>query len=65
MTFKEPLKKKRITQEELAAKIGTSQTAVSLWCTGKTYPRITTLYQMAKVLNVSVEKLLKCFGGEQ
>lgn len=61
MTFKDLMKRKHITQEELAAKLGTSQSAVSLWCTGKSYPHITMIFKIAAVLNVSPERLVKCF----
>ena len=49
---------KRMTQEELAAKIHVSGKAVSKWETGRGFPDISLLEPLAKALGVSVIELL-------
>lgn len=61
MTFRELLKKKNVTQEELAVAIGVRQSAVSAWVCGKTQPRTRHLIKIAKVLGVSVKTLVESF----
>ena len=51
-------KEKGFTQKELADKLNVSDKAVSRWETGKNYPDIETLQQLAVVLDVSVNDLL-------
>ena len=50
--------KNRLTQAELADKIGVSDKAVSRWETGKGYPDITLLEPLARELKASVAELL-------
>lgn len=62
MTFAEKIKKLRndkgMTQEELAEGVFVSRVAVSKWETGRGYPNIDSLQQIAKVFDVSVDSLL-------
>ena len=62
MEFNEKLqylrKEKGLTQEELAAKLYVSRTAVSKWESGKGYPNIDTLKEIAKFFTVTVDALL-------
>ena len=51
-------KENGFTQKELAEKLNVSYKAVSRWETGKNYPDIETLQQLADVLAVSVNELL-------
>lgn len=51
-------KKKGITQEELANKIGVSTAAVSKWETGNSYPDITLLSPIARALETNIDGLL-------
>lgn len=51
-------KEKGFTQKELADKLNVSDKAVSRWETGKNYPDIETLQQLATALDVSVNDLL-------
>lgn len=51
-------KESRLTQEELANKIGITYQAVSKWETGQTMPDVATLSMLATILEVSVDKLL-------
>ena len=62
MEFNEKLqelrKQKGITQEELAAGIYVSRTAVSKWESGRGYPNIESLKAIAKFFSVTVDQLL-------
>lgn len=66
MEFHEKLqalrKQKEITQEELAAKLFVSRTAVSKWESGRGYPNIESLKAIAKFYSVSIDELL---SGEE
>lgn len=61
MTFKELLKKRGMTQEQLAKKLKVTQQTVSAWCSGATAPGRKIWSKVSKALNVSVEQLLNCF----
>lgn len=52
---------KRMTQQQLAEKIGVSDKAVSKWETGKGYPDISLVEPLAEALGVSIIEL---FSGE-
>lgn len=62
MTFGEKLKKIRtdrnLTQEELAEKIFVTRTAVSKWESGKGYPNIDSLKEIANFFGVTIDALL-------
>lgn len=45
----------RITQEQLAEEIGTSQIMISRYVRGETLPNIITVRKIAKVLNCSID----------
>lgn len=66
MEFNEKLqelrRKKGLTQEELAAALYVSRTAVSKWESGRGYPNIASLKQIAAVFSVTVDELL---SGEE
>ena len=47
-----------MTQEDLALKLGVARTAVSMWETGESKPRLETLIQLSKIFNCSVDELL-------
>lgn len=57
-TIKELRKKNKITQVQLAEKLGVSDKTVSKWETGKGYPDITLLEPIADALRVSVAELI-------
>ena len=62
MEFNEKLqelrKRRDLTQEELAAELWVSRTAVSKWESGRGYPSIDSLKQIAKFFHVTVDELL-------
>ena len=51
-------KQKGITQEELAEALFVSRTAVSKWESGRGYPNIESLKQIARYFSVTVDELL-------
>ena len=66
MEFNEKLqllrKQQEMTQEQLAEKLFVSRTAVSKWESGKGYPNIDSLRNLAEVFSVSIDELL---SGEE
>ena len=66
MEFQEKLqelrKQKGLTQEELAAALYVSRTAISKWESGRGYPNIDSLKAIAKYFGVTVDTLL---SGEE
>ncbi|MBE6138045.1 MAG: helix-turn-helix transcriptional regulator [Erysipelotrichaceae bacterium] len=56
--LRELRKNKNITQEELASKLFVTRTAVSKWESGKGYPSIETLKDIANFYEVSIDSLL-------
>ena len=62
MEFHEKLqelrKQKKLTQEELAAALFVSRTAVSKWESGRGYPNIDSLKAISKFYSVSIDELL-------
>ncbi len=62
MEFSEKLqqlrKSKGLTQEELAQAIYVSRTAVSKWESGRGYPNLDSLKELAKFFSVTVDELL-------
>ena len=62
MEFNEKLqelrKQKGLTQEELAASLHVSRTAISKWESGRGYPNIESLKAIAKFFSVTVDELL-------
>lgn len=51
-------KEKGLTQEELAEKLYVSRTAISKWESGRGYPNIDSLKDIAKFFSVTVDQLL-------
>ena len=60
-TIKKLREKNKLTQNELAEKLSVSNKAVSKWETGKGYPDIVLIEDIAKVFNVSITEL---FSGD-
>lgn len=51
--LKDAMNRRKVTQEELAKKVGASQSSVSYWLLGDRFPRLPTLYKLAEVLDVN------------
>ena len=66
MEFSEKLqelrKQKGLTQDQLAQKLYVSRTAISKWESGRGYPNIESLKEIAKFFSVTVDQLL---SGEE
>ena len=58
ITIKELREKSRMTQLQLAEKLGVSDKTVSKWETGRGYPDITLLAPIAEVFRISVTELI-------
>ena len=62
MEFNEKLqdlrKNKGLTQEELAEALYVSRTAISKWESGRGYPNIDSLKEIAKYFSVTIDELL-------
>ena len=52
------MKHRQITQEELAEKVGTSQTMITRYVTGRCVPSVVMLAKIARALRCSVDDLL-------
>ena len=67
MTIGEVIREKRkeleLTQEQVAQRLGISAPAVNKWERGSTYPDITILPALARLLNTDINTLL-CFQEE-
>ena len=62
MEFNEKLQELRnskgLTQQELAEKLYVSRTAISKWDSGRGYPSIDSLREIAKFFSVTVDELI-------
>lgn len=56
--LKDLRKQNNLTQEQLSEKLYISRTAISKWETGKGYPSIDSLKDIAKLFNISIDELL-------
>lgn len=64
MKFKELLVEVDMNGAQLARRLGISVAAVSSWCTGKCSPNLEKIPEIAKALNVSVQRVIMCFIEE-
>lgn len=62
--FKKLLKEKDITGAQLARRLKLSRGQVSYWTSGKGVPKTIYIPMIAKILNETVERVLKCFEEE-
>lgn len=62
MSFAENLKRiresKNLSQQELARKLGVAQSTVGMWESDKRTPKLAELNRMARVLNITIARLL-------
>lgn len=56
--IREYRKRKELTQEEMASRLGVTAPAVNKWENGNSYPDITLLAPIARLLEVSLDELL-------
>lgn len=63
MMFKKLLQKKKITQIELAKKLGVSQSLISQWICGLCQPQLELIPRIAEILQESIEGIVNCFQG--
>lgn len=56
--LKNIIKNTKITQQEIANKLGTTQQTISRWVQGINEPDLTMLVRLCKILNVSADELL-------
>ena len=61
-TLRKMRQENRLTQAELAAKIGVNANTVTQWETGARKPNIIMLKRVAKVLNCTTDELLENVG---
>ena len=52
-------KEHRLTQEEVASKLGISRQSISKWENGNSYPDIDNLILLSELYGVSVDNLLR------
>ena len=57
--------KAKLTQGELAIKLGVTNKAISKWENGKAKPTTDTLKKISILFNIPIEKLLKKEGSEK
>ena len=55
--FKAILRQKKMSQKELAQRLGVHQMTISAWCSGKCQPTDKTFEELIKILEVPEEKL--------
>ena len=59
MSLKRIRKEKGMKQEFIAEQIGVRQSTVAMWETGKSMPRGETMIKLAKLLNCTIDDLLR------
>lgn len=59
MKIKQFREKNKMKQEEIAVKIGVDRSTIAKWETGAAKPRADKLPALAKILNCTVDQLLK------
>ena len=63
--FRALLEERDIHGAQLARRLGISTAAVSKWCVGEAAPNYDKLPEIAKALDVSIEKVVMCFVEEK
>jgi transcriptional regulator with XRE-family HTH domain len=53
-----------LTQEEVAARVGITQSSVAKWEAGHTKPAATNYPRLAEVLNIPAEEVVRLFAPE-
>lgn len=60
MTYREAREQAGLSLDKVAEKIGVSKTAVYLWETGETEPRLENLRRLATIYGVSIADFSPC-----
>ena len=61
MEFKELLKEVDMNGAQVARKIGVTRPTVYSWVRGETSPTVANLVEIAKAMNVPIERVMECF----
>ena len=66
MSFKELLKSKGFTQKKLVKELNNKecykyQQQISEWCSGKRLPDLMSAYHISRILDVTIDELVKSF----
>ena len=56
--LKELRKSKKLSQEDLAEKVGVSRQSVSKWETGDAYPEMNNILMLCKIFNCKINDIL-------
>lgn len=59
LKIKQLREEKGLLQEELSSNLGVSRSTVSMWETGKAYPRGETLVKLAAALGCTIDELFE------
>lgn len=59
MNLKNLRMSKKLTQKQLAERLGVERTTVSMWETGNSSPSLEILKKIAQVLECSIDELVK------
>lgn len=59
MNLKNLRMSKKLTQKQLAERLGVERTTVSMWETGNSSPSLEILKKIAQVLDCSIDNLVK------
>lgn len=62
--FSELRKERGFTQKDLAKELGVDQSAVSLWESGKTFPRVEVATRLAKFFGCTLDELFAAIQPE-
>ena len=58
MEFKEIRRRRKLTQKEVAEKLGTTRVSVARWEIGIANPRIETIKKLAKLYQCTIDELV-------
>ncbi len=59
MNLKQLRMSKKLTQKQLAERLGVKRTTICMWETGNSSPSLEILKKIAQVLNCSIDELVK------
>ncbi|MBQ7216504.1 MAG: helix-turn-helix transcriptional regulator [Synergistaceae bacterium] len=58
MSFREARKKNKLTQKQVAQKLGTSRVTVARWECGVNNPKLDTIRKLARLYNCTADELI-------